>query len=90
MLDKVRSVISIELDPRMAAEITKRVQGSPEQKKLQVMLGDAIKADFPPFDVGSSITRESREFADRPGLRFQYPLPNQLASRVEYPGCPQP
>ena len=51
MLDKVRKVIAVELDPRMAAEVTKRVQGGPSQKKLEVLLGDAIKTELPPFDV---------------------------------------
>ncbi|CAK7566759.1 MAG: Dimethyladenosine transferase [Sporothrix epigloea] len=40
----------------MAAEVTKRVQGTPAQKKLEVLLGDAIKTEFPPFDVCISNT----------------------------------
>ncbi|OAA54791.1 Ribosomal RNA adenine methylase transferase [Niveomyces insectorum RCEF 264] len=56
ILDKARKCIAIELDPRMAAEVTKRVQGSPQQKKLEVLLGDAIKTEFPPFDVCISNT----------------------------------
>lgn len=56
ILEKVKKVIAVELDPRMAAEITKRVQGKPEQKKLEVLLGDAIKTEFPPFDVCISNT----------------------------------
>lgn len=51
ILEKARKVIAVELDPRMAAEITKRVQGTPLQKKLEVILGDVIKMDLPPFDV---------------------------------------
>lgn len=35
----------------MAAEITKRVQGTPMQKKLEVILGDVIKMELPAFDV---------------------------------------
>ena len=46
----------MELDPRMAAEVTKRVQGKPEQKRLEVMLGDVIKTDLPYFDVCISNT----------------------------------
>ncbi|KIH94482.1 dimethyladenosine transferase [Sporothrix brasiliensis 5110] len=49
-------VADVELDPRMAAEVTKRVQGTPLQKKLEVLLGDAIKTEFPPFDVCISNT----------------------------------
>lgn len=40
----------------MAAEVTKRVQGKPEQKRLEVLLGDVIKTDLPPFDVCISNT----------------------------------
>lgn len=32
-------------------QVTKRVQGTPLQKKLEVLLGDVIKMDLPPFDV---------------------------------------
>ncbi|CAK7197663.1 Dimethyladenosine transferase [Sporothrix eucalyptigena] len=56
ILEKARKCIAIELDPRMAAEVTKRVQGTPSQKKLEVLLGDAIKTEFPPFDVCISNT----------------------------------
>jgi len=28
--------IAVELDPRMASEVTKRVQGKPEAKRLEV------------------------------------------------------
>ncbi|KAH8670880.1 dimethyladenosine transferase [Xylariales sp. PMI_506] len=54
ILEKAKKVIAVEVDPRMAAEITKRVQGKPEQKKLEVMLGDVIKLpteQMPQFDV---------------------------------------
>lgn len=40
----------------MAAELTKRVQGTPSQKKLEVLLGDVIKTDLPYFDVCISNT----------------------------------
>nr|KAK0109033.1 Dimethyladenosine transferase, variant 2 [Cadophora gregata f. sp. sojae] len=40
----------------MAAEVTKRVQGKPEQKRLEVLLGDVIKTELPPFDVCISNT----------------------------------
>ncbi|KAL2256362.1 hypothetical protein VTK26DRAFT_1783 [Humicola hyalothermophila] len=42
-LEKAKKVIAIELDPRMGAEVTKRVQGTPLAKKLEVILGDVIK-----------------------------------------------
>ncbi|KAF4335609.1 dimethyladenosine transferase dimethyltransferase [Fusarium beomiforme] len=56
ILERAKKLIAIEYDPRMAAEITKRVAGTPEQKKLEVILGDAIKTEFPPFDVCISNT----------------------------------
>ncbi|KAI0016511.1 S-adenosyl-L-methionine-dependent methyltransferase [Xylariomycetidae sp. FL0641] len=52
ILEHARKVIAVEMDPRMAAEVTKRVMGKPEQNRLQVILGDVIKQDpLPQFDV---------------------------------------
>ena len=48
--------IAVEMDPRMAAEITKRVRGTPEQRKLQVICGDFLQVDLPYFDVCISNT----------------------------------
>ncbi|KAJ8114930.1 hypothetical protein ONZ43_g4785 [Nemania bipapillata] len=45
IVNQARKVIAVEMDPRMAAEVTKRLQGRPEQKKLEVILGDVIKQD---------------------------------------------
>ncbi|KAF3760630.1 rRNA adenine dimethylase [Cryphonectria parasitica EP155] len=56
ILEKAKRLVAVELDPRMASEITKRVMGTPSQKKLEVLLGDAIKLDFPPHDVCISNT----------------------------------
>lgn len=56
ILEKARKVIAVEMDPRMAAELTKRVQGKPEQKRLEIMLGDFIKTDLPYFDICISNT----------------------------------
>ena len=56
ILERARKCICVELDPRMAAEVTKRVQGTPEQKKLEVLLGDVIKTELPAFDVCISNT----------------------------------
>jgi 18S rRNA (adenine1779-N6/adenine1780-N6)-dimethyltransferase len=56
ILEKAKKVIAVEMDPRMAAEVTKRVQGKPEQKRLEVMLGDVIKTELPRFDVCISNT----------------------------------
>ncbi|CAP73969.1 uncharacterized protein PODANS_2_13220 [Podospora anserina S mat+] len=43
---------SVDIDPRMGAEVTKRVQGTPLAKKLEVILGDVIKMpEMPPCDA---------------------------------------
>jgi len=51
MLDRVKKVIACELDPRMVAELQKRVQGSHHQPKLAMLVGDVIKTELPFFDV---------------------------------------
>jgi SAM-dependent methyltransferase len=59
ILEKAKKVVAVELDPRMAAELTKRVQGTPQEKKLQIVLGDFIKTDLsklPPFQICISNT----------------------------------
>ena len=56
ILEKAKKVIAVELDPRMAAEVTKRVQGKPEAKRLEVLLGDVCKMQLPYFDVCISNT----------------------------------
>lgn len=56
LLEKARKVVAVEVDPRMAAEVTKRVMGRPEQKRLEVLLGDVIRLDLPVFDVCVSNT----------------------------------
>ena len=56
ILEKAKRVIAVEMDPRMAAELVKRVQGQPEERRLKVMVGDVIKTDLPYFDVCISNT----------------------------------
>lgn len=57
ILAACKKVIAVEMDPRMAAELTKRVQSTPQQKKLDIILGDVIKLDkLPYFDVCISNT----------------------------------
>lgn len=51
MLEKAKKVIACEVDPRMVAELQKRVQGTPYQAKLQIMVGDVLKSDLPFFDL---------------------------------------
>ena len=57
ILAKAKRCIAVELDARMAAEVTKRVQGTPAQKRLELLLGDVIKMEgLPLFDVCISNT----------------------------------
>ncbi|KAF2794064.1 dimethyladenosine transferase [Melanomma pulvis-pyrius CBS 109.77] len=56
ILKAAKAVTAVEMDPRMAAELTKRVQGTPEAKRLKVLLGDVIKTELPYFDVCISNT----------------------------------
>lgn len=56
ILEQARRVIASEMDPRMAAELSKRVRGTPHEKKLEIILGDFIKAELPYFDVCISNT----------------------------------
>ncbi|KAK5115165.1 hypothetical protein LTR85_009923 [Meristemomyces frigidus] len=57
ILEKAKRVIAVEQDPRMAAELTKRFQGTPAAKRLELILGDVIKIpELPYFDVCISNT----------------------------------
>jgi 18S rRNA (adenine1779-N6/adenine1780-N6)-dimethyltransferase len=51
LLQKAKSVVALEFDPRMVREVLKRVQDTPEEKKLQVIQGDAIQTKWPFFDL---------------------------------------
>ena len=57
ILEKAKRVFAVEQDPRMAAELTKRFQGTPAAKRLELSLGDVIKMpQLPYFDVCISNT----------------------------------
>lgn len=52
LLDAAARVTAIEVDPRMAAEVTRRVQGTPGESRLSVVLGDVIRLrPLPYFDA---------------------------------------
>jgi len=51
LLQKSKSVIALEFDPRMVREVLKRVQKTPEERKLQIIQGDAIQTKWPFFDL---------------------------------------
>jgi len=50
LLEVAKKVIAVELDPRMIAELQKRVQGKDYANHLQILCGDVIKMDLPYFD----------------------------------------
>ncbi|KAG1465607.1 hypothetical protein G6F56_004852 [Rhizopus delemar] len=56
ILQACKKVYAVEMDPRLAAELQKRVNGTPDQKKLNILLGDFMKTDLPFFDVCISNT----------------------------------
>ncbi|KAH0567035.1 probable dimethyladenosine transferase [Cotesia glomerata] len=45
LLERCKKVIAYEVDPRMVAELQKRVQGTPYKSKLYIEIGDVLKAD---------------------------------------------
>ena len=51
LLEKAKQVIAIEIDPRMAAEVSKRVKKLGYDHKFKILHGDALKVEFPFFDV---------------------------------------
>lgn len=51
LLEKARKVVAFEIDPRLVAELQKRVQATPLQSKLDIVVGDVLKNDLPFFDV---------------------------------------
>jgi len=52
ILEKAKRLLAYEIDPRMVAELNKRVTGTPFQHKLDVRLGDIIKINtWPLFDI---------------------------------------
>ncbi|KAJ1812439.1 Dimethyladenosine transferase [Coemansia sp. RSA 2599] len=56
ILEQAKRVIACEADARLAAELTKRVQGGPFQHKLEIIHGDVMKQTLPYFDVCISNT----------------------------------
>ncbi|KAL7054756.1 hypothetical protein AAHC03_025743 [Spirometra sp. Aus1] len=52
LLEKAKKVCAFEVDPRMVAELQKRVQYTPLRSKLEIIVGDVIKATkWPKFDL---------------------------------------
>ncbi|DAZ97711.1 TPA: hypothetical protein N0F65_009610 [Lagenidium giganteum] len=51
LLEQAKKVVAVEFDPRMVAEVTKRVQNTEYANHLQVIHGDVMKVQLPFFDV---------------------------------------
>lgn len=51
LLELAKSVVAIELDPRMVLELQRRFQGTPFSNKLKVIQGDVLRCDLPYFDI---------------------------------------
>lgn len=56
ILEKCKKCTVVEMDPRMGAELHKRVNGTSERRKLEIILGDFCKVPLPYFDVCISNT----------------------------------
>ena len=51
LLAAARKVVAVEVDPRMVAEVQKRVAETDGGSRLQVMFADVLKVELPYFDV---------------------------------------
>ncbi|XP_045476029.1 probable dimethyladenosine transferase [Harmonia axyridis] len=51
LLESAKKVIACEIDTRLVAELQKRVQGTPLKPKLEILVGDVLKADLPFFNL---------------------------------------
>lgn len=51
LLEQGKKVIAIELDPRMVAEVSKRVRASPYWQNFEILCGDVLKMELPFFDI---------------------------------------
>ena len=51
LLQESKKVIAIELDPRMVAQLLKRVSASEYSNKLQLIQGDILKQKLPFFNL---------------------------------------
>lgn len=56
LLYHAKKLICIEKDPRLASELLKKVQSLKLSHKMELIVGDALKIDFPNFDMCISNT----------------------------------
>ncbi|XP_012278864.1 probable dimethyladenosine transferase isoform X2 [Orussus abietinus] len=90
MLEKSKKVIACEVDTRMVAELQKRVQGTENRSKLQVIIGDVfVKCLTWREGLRCAVLMFQREFAERlvakPGdkLYCRLSVNTQLLARVD-------
>lgn len=51
LLEVAKSVVAVEIDPRMVLELNRRFQGTSYSNRLKVIQGDVLKCDLPYFDI---------------------------------------
>ena len=51
LLEKCKKVVACEVDPRMVAELQKRIQTTPFQSKLTILQGEVLDQELPYFDI---------------------------------------
>jgi 18S rRNA (adenine1779-N6/adenine1780-N6)-dimethyltransferase len=51
LLEKAKKLITIELDPRMVAEIQRKAAEHEKKHSLQIIFGDILKTELPYFDL---------------------------------------
>jgi 18S rRNA (adenine1779-N6/adenine1780-N6)-dimethyltransferase len=51
LLEQAKKVVAVEFDRRMVREVLKRVEGTENEKNIQIIHGDVLKVDLPYFDV---------------------------------------
>ncbi|KAK6941079.1 Ribosomal RNA adenine methyltransferase KsgA/Erm [Dillenia turbinata] len=51
LLEAGKSVVAVELDPRMVLELQRRFQDTPFSNRLKVIQGDVLKCELPYFDI---------------------------------------
>ena len=51
LLEKAKKVIAVEIDPRMVAELTKRVRAAGFARNFEVLCADCLHTELPFFDI---------------------------------------
>ncbi|KAH9327219.1 hypothetical protein KI387_007397, partial [Taxus chinensis] len=51
LLQAARKVIAVEIDPRMIETLNKRINGTRMAQRLEIVRGDILKTELPPFDI---------------------------------------